>query len=139
MSCGVSPAELEAGSAATGDCSTIVCVLRRPVTPSARKDPATTRPPSSEERIEMRTSDFMYCLSCSVGIGGEFELNRQFSTCGLDVGRAHQRLPDEHRMHPCALELVELGASSEPRLGYHCHAIRYVRQELVGPPGVNGQ
>src|SRR4051794_38538079 len=42
---------------------------------------------------------------------------RELQAGGLDVLRAHQRLADQHRVHADALELFDLIAFGEARLG----------------------
>src|SRR5207245_814551 len=49
---------------------------------------------------------------------------------GLDVGRAHQRLADQDRVDADALEVLELLARMEARLGYDGLAGRDVREQL---------
>src|SRR5215203_2042701 len=143
MSRAVRPARaVEAGAAeVSGACWTTVVVVWSPTAPAPMRTPAVTPPPITAAASGITTvraairAQRGRCRSMRpkprpalVAI----VTAREGAAGGLDVGRAHQRLPDQHRVDADAIEVVELLAGGEAGLGDHRLARRDVGEQLVG-------
>src|SRR6187551_2484534 len=80
------------------------------------------------DQVRTRTS---FASARESGLKVQVAAAAELADGGRDVLSAHQRLADQHRVDPDALEIVELLTRAEARLGDHGLARRHVGEQFV--------
>src|SRR3954451_13644957 len=148
MSRGVSAEVFDAGVASdSGACWTIVVVLVSPPTPNSATPPMASAPPSTaavSATGRRARGEFMAAAVCPTQLKRSQTPPQRFlklvvgSDAGqgarrlLRVGRPHEALAHEHRVDADALEVLELLARVDARLGDDGLAGGHVDEQLVG-------